>query len=101
MKTASKLSMTLLPESPGLRLENVAIDAKTVSLSFASTRPSAARPVRENGSDRLHSHYPRTVTDPLPWGGRCVRLRLRVRRFRCSDPRCPRQIFAERLPHAV
>jgi transposase len=100
MKTASKLSMTLLPESPGLRLENVAIDAETVSLSVASTRPSAACPVCENSSDRLHSHYLRTVTD-LPWGGRCVRLSLRVRRFRCSDPRCPRQIFAERLPRVV
>ena len=100
MKTASKLSMTLLPESPGLRLENVAIDAKTVSLSVASTRPSAACPVCENSSDRLHSHYLRTVTD-LPWGGRCVRLCLRVRRFRCSDPRCPRRIFAERLPQVV
>lgn len=92
--------MTLLPKSPGLRLENVAIDAEIVSLYVASTCPSAACPVCENTSDRLHSHYLRTVTD-LPWGGRCVRLSLRVRRFRCSDPRCPRQIFAERLPQVV
>lgn len=30
-----------------------------------------------------------------------MRLSLRVRRFRCSDPRCLRRIFAERLPSVV
>lgn len=100
MKTASKLSMTLLPKFPGLRLGDIAVEAETVLLSVASTCPSAACPVCENSSDRLHSHYLRTVTD-LPWGGRSVRLSLRARRFRCSDPRCPRKIFAERLPSVV
>ena len=100
MKTASKLSMTLLPKFPGLKLENISIDAGTVSLSVASTRPSAACPVCKNESRRLHSHYPRTVSD-LPWAGRSVRLLLRVRRFRCPEPSCPRSIFAERLPSVV
>jgi len=100
MKTASKLSMTLLPKFPGLRLEKIAIDAEIVSLSVASTCPLAACPVCGNLSGRLHSHYSRTVTD-LPWGGRSVRLSLKVRRFRCSDLRCPRRVFAERLPKVV
>jgi transposase len=100
MKTASKLSMTLLPKFPGLRFENVAIDAESVSLSVASARPSAVCPICENISGRLHSHYLRTVHD-LPWGGRSVRLSLKVRRFRCPEPSCPRSIFAERLPSVV
>jgi transposase len=100
MKTASKLSMTLLPKFPGLKLEDTAIDAETISLSIASTRPSAACPACENVSGRLHSHYERTVSD-LPWGGRSVRLLLEVRRFRCPEPSCPRRIFAERLPSVV
>jgi len=100
MKTASKLSMTLLPKFPGLRLENVAIDAESVSLSVASIRPSAACPICENISGRMHSHYLRTVHD-LPWGGRSVRLSLKLRRFRCPEPSCPRAIFAERLPSVV
>jgi len=33
MYSSKKLSMSLLPKVPGLQLENVAIDAKTVSLS--------------------------------------------------------------------
>ncbi len=101
MKTASKLPMTLLPRFPGLRLENISIDAQmSVSLRVASTRSSAACPLCKYKSRRLHSHYERTVSD-LPWGGRCVRLFLRVRRFRCAKPQCSRRIFAERLPAVV
>jgi transposase len=96
MYSSKKLSMTLLPKVPGLQLENVAIDAKTVLLSVASTRPSASCPVCGQKTARLHSHYRRTVAD-LPWGGRSVKLSLQVRRFRCSAPACPRRIFAERL----
>ena len=92
--------MTLLPKFSGLRLENITIDAESVSLSVASTRSSVACPICKNISDRLHSHYLRTVHD-LPWGGRSVRLSLKVRRFRCPEPSCPRSIFAERLPSVV
>jgi transposase len=100
MYSSKKLPMTLLPEAQGLRLENIAIDAKTVSLSVASTCPSASCPVCGHKTARLHSHYRRTVAD-LPWGGRLVRLSLLVRRFRCSAPECPRRIFAERLASVV
>ena len=47
-------------------------------------------------SHRIHSRYERTLGD-LPWQGRPVRLRVQARRFRCLDPACPRQTFAERL----
>ena len=83
MYSLKKLPMSLLPEAQSLQLENVAIDTKTVSLSVASTRPSASCPVCGQKTFRLHSHYRRTVAD-LPWGGRSVRLSLLVRRFRCS-----------------
>ncbi len=92
--------MTLLPKVPSLQLQNVAIDAKTVSLSVASTHPSASCPVCGHKTARLHSHYRRTVAD-LPWAGRSVRLSLLVRKFRCSAPECPRRIFAERLASVV
>lgn len=100
MKTASKLSMTLLPKFPGLKLENIFIDAETLSLRVASTHPATACPACGRESGRLHSHYDRTVSD-LPWGGRSVKLSLKVRRFRCPEPCCPRRIFAERLPAIV
>ncbi len=92
--------MTLLPKAPGLKLEEVAIDAEIVSLSVESTCPSVACPVCGQKTARFHSRYLRTLAD-LPWGGRSVRLSLRVRRFRCTDSGCPREIFAERLPSVV
>ncbi len=92
--------MTLLPKAPGLRLENVAIDACAISLTVASTSPSVACPACGLKTARLHSNYQRTISD-LPWAGRSVRLSLRVRRLRCADPECSRRIFAERLPSVV
>lgn len=54
--------------------------------------PCCGRPSR-----RVHSHYTRTLSD-VPCGDRQVRLKLRVRKFFCDSPDCPRSIFAERLP---
>jgi len=48
-------------------------------------------------SCRVHSYYERLLGD-LPWQSRPVLLRVQVRRFRCLDPSCSRQTFAERLP---
>jgi hypothetical protein len=42
---------------------------------------------RRQASRRIHSHYLRNLAD-LPWNGRIVKLRMRARRFRCSDPEC-------------
>lgn len=92
--------MSLLPKVPGLKLENAAIDAETVSLTLASTLLPVACPICGQDTSRLHSHYGRTVAD-LPWGGRRVRLSLNVRKFRCSQKGCPRRIFTERLPDLV
>ena len=100
MNYTSKLPLTLLPKVLGLRLEDVSIDADTVSLTLASTSLPVACPVCGHATARLHSHYRRTVAD-LPWSGRRVKLLLSVRKFRCSKIGCPRRIFTERLPSLV
>jgi transposase len=56
--------------------------------------------VCDQPSTRPHSTYRRRLAD-LPWQGRTVELHLRVSRFRCMTPSCPRRIFAERLPAAA
>lgn len=94
------LHTTLLPKFSGLKLEDIAIDAETVSLRVGSTQPTATCPACGRESGKLHSHYERTVSD-VPWAGRVVRMYLRVRRFRCANRECPRRIFAERLPSVV
>jgi transposase len=80
-----------------LQLEEIRIDANQVTLVVHPTRRAAPCPLCGRRSQRVHSHYERRVAD-LPWSGRCVVLHIRVRRFRCSTPTCPRQTFAERLP---
>jgi transposase len=45
---------------------------------------------------RIHSRYERTVWD-LSIQNRQVLLHLRVRKFYCDQPDCPRRIFTERL----
>src|SRR5215208_3223780 len=69
MYSSKKLPIRLFPKVPGLQLENLATDTKSVSFSVASTRPSASCPVCGQRTARLHSHYRRTVAD-LPRGER-------------------------------
>src|SRR5215218_6780242 len=86
MYSSKKLSMTLLPKVAGLQLQNVAIDAKIVLLSVASTRPSASCPVCGQKTARLHSHYRRTVAEyslhPPPLGRRVRQRHTAVARDR-------------------
>jgi transposase len=92
--------MTLLPKVLGLRLENATINADFVELTLTSTRLPVTCPACDQQTARLHSHYRRTVAD-LPWAGRRVGLPLNVRKFRCPEEGCQRQIFTERLPDLV
>lgn len=51
-------------------------------------------------SHRVHSRYPRMITD-LPCAGRRIKLHLSVRRFVCNVVHCRRRIFAERFGDGV
>jgi len=44
-----------------------------------------------------HGYHERHLAD-LPWLGCRVTLQLKLRRFRCGNPRCPRRTFVEQLP---
>ena len=91
---------TLLSHLRGLRLERVFITETGVTLSLSTARRTAPCPGCSRRSRRVHSRYLRTVAD-LPWAGRSISLRVQVRRFFCRSRRCPRAIFAERLPALV
>ena len=47
-------------------------------------------------SESRHSSYVRRLQD-LPWQGLSVQIHLRVRRFRCRNRDCTRQVFTERV----
>lgn len=63
---------------------------------MTSTHACVPCPLCDVQTTRVHSRYTRTVAD-VPWSAYAVRLRLRVRKFFCDNPACPRQIFTERL----
>ncbi len=89
--------ITLFPHLVGLRLERVVVTGDAVTLHVMSAHRWSACPLCRRHSRRIHAIYYRALAD-LPIAGRTVILRLRVRRFRCTDAACPRRIFAERFP---
>ncbi|HEY1015755.1 MAG TPA: ISL3 family transposase [Herpetosiphonaceae bacterium] len=67
------------------------------TLMVSVLTPTAACPVCQQVSGRVHSRYTRTLAD-VPWGPLAITLLVHVRRFRCLNGQCARRIFAERLP---
>ncbi len=83
----------------GLAVERVTTPDQIV-VAVRARAATAACPLCHRRSRRVHSRYTRRLCD-LPWQGRVSWFELRVRRFRCPAPECPRRIFAERLPAVV
>lgn len=92
---------TLLALPEYLRIIDVFEDsagkASPVTIVLASVRRSTSCPVCRRISRRIHSRYVRTLAD-LPIGEHNLNLYVTVRRFFCSNPACPRRVFAEVLP---
>ena len=85
---------SLIP--PGLEVDSVDDSQDTLVVTARSSAVAASCQLCGAASRRVQSHYVRRPSD-LPCAGRRVRLRLLVRRFRCSVPSCQRQVFAERF----
>ncbi len=87
--------MPLIPA--GLVVTQVEPSSNQISIMTSPRQEAAQCPTCAHLSQRVHSRYQRTLRD-LPSQGRPVTLRVRVRRFRCLNPACSRQTFAEPLP---
>jgi transposase len=88
---------TLLLHLKGLRVHDVRRRVGVIWLHISAARQTALCPLCGCRSRRVQSTYVRTLAD-VPVRGESVILRLRVRRFVCETPTCPRRIFAERFP---
>ena len=82
----------------GFEIQHIASGENLLTITARALTPTSACPSCDQASNHVHSYYTRSPQD-LPISGRKVQLVLRVRRFRCSNPQCSRQTFAERLPH--
>lgn len=90
----------ILPCLTYVHLDDIESDGATTIIVGSAKHPSARCPLCGRSSRSVHSWYVRSVAD-LPLAGVAVVLRLRVRRFFCRVPTCPRRIFCERLPDLV
>lgn len=90
-------SRWLLPE--GL-VESMRREPDNLTVAARSAAGDAACPCCGGRSRRVHSRYLRNLQD-LPCSGRVLRIRVMVRRFRCTMGSCPARIFAECLGAAI
>ena len=85
----------LLP--PGLVVDAVEVDTGAVAIAAHPAEGFGRCPTCGGRSGRVHSLHRRRLLD-LPSHGHAVELLVRVRRFRCMAPGCPRRTFTEPLP---
>ncbi|MFD5326840.1 ISL3 family transposase [Streptomyces sp. NPDC127092] len=76
---------------------SVDVNIAIVRVDARCTAAGASCPLCGRCSDRVHGSYLRFPAD-VPSGGRSVVLRLRVRRFTCSNASCGRRTFVEQVP---
>ena len=83
----------------GLRILRLEAGTQTLPtlIYLVPFRRGACCPLCQRPSRRVHSRYWRTLAD-LPCAEQSVCLKVQVRRFFCTNRRCTRRIFAERLP---
>lgn len=92
------MSKSLLPLVPtDLVVDQVLPTPDHVTVMCRSRVTAPICPGCGHPSSRQHSSYSRRLAD-LPWQGRCVQVKVQVRRLRCGRPGCIHRIFAERLP---
>ncbi len=85
---------------PGCQVDAVKFRGRDLIIEAHTNSTNSRCPRCAQVSERVHSYYTRMPRD-LPVGEHVVRLCLRVRRFRCFNPACPKRTFAERLPELL
>jgi transposase len=65
-----------------------------LDISSIQTAKHTICPSYKNLSTKIHSCYTRHPAD-LPLTAMDVYFQLRIRRFRCTNPTCPKQTFSE------
>src|SRR3954452_11416466 len=88
----SKRILPLIP--PSLAVEQVAPSPDRITIVAIGQAATADCPVYGQPSTRVHASYQRRL-QALPCQGRPATLLVRVRRFLCPSPACPRRTFAE------
>ncbi len=92
------LATLILPDGNVLELEEINPEGNPGVLKVHIRLPAPAFcPLCLQPSQREHSRYDRIVAD-LAVTGKCLQLKLEVRRLFCDNDNCKRCTFAERFP---
>jgi len=83
----------LFPQLAGVRVHRIEDTGDAVVISASCIASPERCPACGSVSARVHGGYSRTVADGAA-GGRPVLIILRVLRFLCLDPSCPKVTFA-------
>src|SRR5215216_6781289 len=78
---------------PSLRVDALLVGDDGLTIRVLAETAEARCPLCGEPADRVHSRATRTLAD-LPWAGVTVQLHVRVRKFFCENPTCPRRIFS-------
>lgn len=82
----------------GFEIQHMTSSETMLTITARALTSTGTCPSCGQATAHVQSYYTRTPQD-LPVSGRIVQLSLCVRRFRCPNPQCSRQTFAERLPN--
>ena len=86
----------LLPHLAAVVIDGIVRVAGAVEVWARPRAGGATCPECGKRSERVHSRYERRLADAAI-GGQPVRIRLRVRRFKCAESGCARATFAEQV----
>ncbi|MFD5922951.1 ISL3 family transposase, partial [Kitasatospora sp. NPDC127035] len=86
-----------LHQTADVAVNTLTVHPHRITVHAATTSGLASCPSCATLSGRVHSRYVRRLDDASV-GGRPVVIELRVRRFRCGEPSCPRATFVEQVP---
>lgn len=81
-------------------IADVTTEARGCNITIQSKCHTAVCPCCGQKSRKVHSEYHRTLDD-LPLSIYRTRLKVRVRRFLCSNPTCSKRTFAERFCNEI
>ncbi len=85
-----------LPNTQLLSFDEIKIDANSILVKISSSRNYAICPYCQTSATRIHSRYPRTLSD-LPCGERAVKICWVSKRYFCDNNDCVHLTFCEQL----
>lgn len=86
----------VFPQLAGVAVEDLQVEGGVLRVRARGMGREAACPACATVSRQVHGSYERRLAD-LPTGGRPVEIRVRMQRFCCADPCCPRRTFVAQM----